>query len=296
MSRHSQCPLCNVGSVNPYLSCTDHLVSGEVYELFKCEACGFVFTQDHPDEQMIGRYYESEDYASHGNKKSGSMNRLYSTARNIMLHKKLKITETTSLLNRGRILDIGCGTGYFASKMKANGWIVTGIEPAGKAREMAINLFGLDILEPDKISSLTGGSFDVITMWHSLEHLHDLYNYSREILRLLKPDGLLISALPNCDSYDARHYRGSWAAYDVPRHLWHFTPETFSLFAEKAGFKITGIRPLPLDVFYISILSEKNKKRKLYLLTGLIKGSLFAARAIFRSRKSSSLIYFLRRN
>ncbi len=295
MIRHNQCPLCHSGSINPYLSCTDHLVSGEAYELFRCETCGFIFTQDHPDEKMIGKYYDSEDYASHSDTKPGLMNCLYSAARNIMLHKKLKITENTSLLKKGRILDIGCGTGYFAAKMKENGWIVTGIEPAGKARETAIKRFGLDIVEPEMISSLTGGSFDVITMWHSLEHLHDPHNYSREILRLLKQDGVLISALPNCGSYDARHYGGSWAAYDVPRHLWHFTPETFSLFAEKTGFKITGIKPLPLDVFYISMLSEKNKQRRLYLLTGLIKGLLFAVKATFNSGKSSSLIYILRR-
>lgn len=295
MSRHSQCPLCNAGSINRYLSCTDHLVSGEVYELFRCEECGFVFTQDHPDEQMIGRYYDSEDYISHSDTKSGLINRLYRAGRNIMLHKKLKFTETISRINRGRILDIGCGTGYFAAKMKENGWIVTGIEPEVKAREVGISRFGLEILEPEKISSLAGGSFDVITMWHSLEHLHDPYNYSLEILRLLKPDGLLISALPNCDSYDARHYGGSWAAYDVPRHLWHFTPKTFSLFAEKTGFKITGIKPLPLDVFYISILSEKYSNRRLHLLTGLVKGFFFAAKVVFKRSKSSSLIYFLRR-
>jgi 2-polyprenyl-3-methyl-5-hydroxy-6-metoxy-1,4-benzoquinol methylase len=295
MTRLNQCPLCSSGSINPYLNCNDHLVSGEVYELFKCEACSFVFTQDHPDEKMIIRYYDSEDYASHSDNKSGLMNHIYSAARNIMLHKKLKIIENTSRLKCGRILDIGCGTGFFAAKMKENGWNVTGIEPAVKAREMGITRFGLDILEPEMISSLKEDSFDVITMWHSLEHLHDPHNYSREIQRLLKPDGLLISALPNCDSYDARHYGGLWAAYDVPRHLWHFTPETFSLFAEKNGFRITGIKPLLLDVFYISILSERNKQRSLYLLTGLIKGYLFAARAIFIPGKSSSLIYFLRR-
>lgn len=295
MTRHNQCPLCHSGSINHNLSCTDHLVSGEIYELFKCETCGFIFTQDHPDEKMIGKYYDSEDYASHSETKPGLINRLYSAARKIMLHKKLEITEHTSLLKKGKILDIGCGTGYFAAEMKENGWVVTGIEPSGKAREMAIKRFGLEILEPEEISSLKGGSFDVITMWHSLEHLHDPYNYSREILRLLKPDGLLISALPNCGSYDARHFGNSWAAYDVPRHLWHFTPDTFSLFAEKAGFKITGIKPLPLDVFYISILSEKNREKRLYLPLGLIKGSFFAARAIFKPGKSSSLIYFLRK-
>lgn len=295
MVRHDQCPLCCTSNIKPFLSCTDHLISREVFLLFKCESCGFIFTQGHPDKQIIERYYDSDRYASHSDSKSGLINRLYSLVRNIMLFKKLKIIKNASRLNKGRILDIGCGTGYFAAKMKSNGWTVTGIEPVAKARETGINRFGLQIIEPENIVSLPDRSYDVITMWHSLEHSHDLFGYSNEIQRLLKSEGLFISALPNCDSYDASFYGSSWAAYDVPRHIWHFTPETFRRFAEKAGFRITGIRSLPLDVFYISILSEKNKQGKFYFLTGLLKGSLFAARAIFKRRKSSSLIYFLQK-
>jgi SAM-dependent methyltransferase len=131
-------------------------------------------------------------------------------------------------------------------------------------------------------------------MWHVLEHFHDPFRYADDIKRLLKPDGICIAALPNSDSSDANYYGRFWAAYDVPRHLWHFNPETFRLFAEKSGFHITGTKSLPLDVFYISILSEKNKRSKIHFLSGITKGSLFAFRALFDKRKSSSLIYFLR--
>ncbi|HNR42666.1 MAG TPA: class I SAM-dependent methyltransferase [Bacteroidales bacterium] len=295
MNRPGECPLCGAEKVSYYLTCTDHLVSGETYDLFICNACGFVLTHDPPDEEAMGRYYASEDYVSHSDTKAGVINRLYSLARNIMLSRKLRIISAASGLRKGSILDIGCGTGYFAAKMKANGWNSTGIEPDCKAREFGTRQFGLSILEPEKISSLPGESCDVITMWHSLEHSHDPFNYMQEILRLLKPEGLFISALPNCGSYDAMHFGDSWAAYDVPRHLWHFTPETFELFAAKTGFKVTHVSTLPFDVFYISLLSEKHRNRKLYLLSGLAKGSFFSVRAVFNYRKSSSLVYHLRR-
>lgn len=295
MDRPGKCPLCGAGKTNHYLSCSDHLVSGETYELYKCGVCGFVFTQDPPDEQAMGRYYASDDYVSHSDTKAGAINQLYSLVRNVMLFRKLKIISAASGIKKGSILDIGCGTGYFAAKMKTHGWDVTGIEPDRKAREFGTRQFRLNILEPDKISSLPGGSYDVVTMWHSLEHSHHLFNYSKEILRLLKPEGLLILALPNGGSYDAIHFGDSWAAYDVPRHLWHFTPETLELFASKTGFKVTGVNTLPFDVFYISLLSEKHRNNKLFLFTGLVKGSFFAIRSVFNYRKSSSLVYHLRR-
>jgi 2-polyprenyl-3-methyl-5-hydroxy-6-metoxy-1,4-benzoquinol methylase len=293
MIGHSICPLCSSERISLYLKCTDHLVSKEEFNLFKCSACGFVFTREYPDEHDIGKYYESDDYISHDDNAKGFIYRLYLPARNIMLRSKRRIIEKATGLRKGNILDIGCGTGYFAGTMKKAHWEVTGIEPNSKAREFGSRKFGLNVISPDQISTLPDKSFDCITMWHVMEHFQDPFRYAAEIMRLLKPGGVCLSALPNCSSSDAKFYGKFWAAYDVPRHLWHFTPETYRVFAEKAGFQITEIMPLPFDVFYISILSEKNKGTQFHFLRGMIKGIQFAFRSLFDKKKSSSLIYFM---
>jgi len=296
MITHTICPLCSSIRTIPYLKCTDNLLSGEEFNLCKCSECGFVFTGHYPDEQNIGRYYGSDEYISHNDKAKGFLNLVYLRARGIMLIRKGRMVEKAAGIPKGRILDIGCGTGYFAAAMKKKGWDVTGIEPNTKARNFASVQFGLDVKSPEHVSGLPSGSFDCITMWHVLEHFHAIFNYAAEIKRLLKAGGVCICALPNCSSFDAQHYGEAWAAYDVPRHLWHFTPGTFRVFAEKTNFQITGIKSLPLDVFYISILSEKNKRTNFYFIKGLIKGTWFAFRSLFDKNKSSSLIYFLKKS
>lgn len=291
---HNTCPLCSSKVISSYLKCTDYLKSGEEFNLFRCSECGFIFTNGYPESDKIGRYYESEDYISHDDAAKGFLNRIYAFARKIMLKRKRRMVEKAAGLKKGRILDIGSGTGYFAGTMKKAGWNVTGIEPNIKARDFGSIKFGYDSLSPEKISELPPGSFDCITMWHVLEHLHYPFNQTLEIKRLLKPGGIWITASPNSGSFDARHYKDKWAAYDVPRHLWHYSADTLNVFANKSGFTVSGIRSLPLDVFYISILSENQKGNRLSLLTGLFYGLLFAIGVLFDKRKSSSLIYFLR--
>ena len=290
---HSICPLCSSVKISFFLRCTDNLLRKEEFDLYKCSECRFVFTHQYPDEKDIGRYYDSDNYVSHNDQAKGFVNHVYLQARSLMLNKKKRIIEKATGSIKGRILDIGCGTGHFAAVMKKSGWDVYGIEPDIKARHFATSRFGLTVTGPEQILSLPTGSFDCITLWHVLEHFHDPFFYMTEIKRLLKPGGICLSALPNCGSFDAKHYGTNWAAYDLPRHLWHFTPETFSIFTKKAGFRITGIRPLPLDVYYISILSEKNKGSHYPFVIGMITGYLFAFGSLFRKNKSSSLIYFL---
>ena len=294
MISHTICPLCSSSKTILYLRCSDHLLSREVFDLCKCSDCGFVFTGQYPDEQSIGRYYGSDDYISHDDKAKGYLNRIYLIARRIMLKRKVRMVEKAAGITMGRILDIGCGTGHFAAAMKQHGWYVTGIEPNIKARNFASGQFGLDVKSPELVSELPSRSFDCITMWHVLEHFHDPFGYAAEIRRLLKPGGMCLCALPNLSSFDAAHYGQFWAAYDVPRHLWHFTPETFRVFAEKTHLQITEIKPLPLDVFYISILSESNKGSHLPFIKGVINGTFFAARSLSDKHKSSSLIYFIK--
>ena len=159
-----------------------------------------------------------------------------------------------------------------------------------------LSLQSLDTIEPEKIETLSSKSFDCITLWHVLEHFHEPFEYMKEIGRLLKPDGVCLIALPNCASYDSEHFGKEWAAYDVPRHLWHFNPTTFSLFAERTGFRLTGNLNLPFDVFYISILSEKYRGSKFPVLSGAFEGIVFSIRSLFTGNRNSSVIYILRKS
>lgn len=295
MIHHETCPLCLSGKVTLKFSCTDHFISREVFQIAQCCDCGFRFTQDSPDEKEIGRYYESEEYVSHSNTSKGFVNNLYQLARKYMLRRKLAIVQKTSGLNTGHLLDIGSGTGHFADIMKQSGWQVRGIEINDKAREFSQSHFGLDVISPDQIASIKTESFDCITLWHVLEHFHNPFKYAADIHRILKPGGVCLVALPNSGSPDAAHYKEFWAAYDVPRHLWHFNPATFRLFAEKAGFKLQELRSLPLDVFYISALSEKYKKSSLSFIKGMVRAKFYAIQTLFNKEKSSSVIYILKK-
>jgi SAM-dependent methyltransferase len=295
MIRHSLCPLCSSGKIIPFIRCRDHLVSKEYFELFRCRECSFVFTQDCPEEQDIGRYYESEEYISHSDISKGLFNKVYLLVREIMLRRKVRIVRRSSRLKKGVLLDIGCGTGYFANAMARAGWNVTGIEVNKKARDYAISRFGLDVIDSKEAALLATGSFDVVTLWHVLEHFHDPFKYFKEIGMLLKPGGHCFVALPNNASFDAEFYREHWAAYDVPRHLWHFSPDSFRYFSEKTGFKYTGMSVLPFDVFYISALSEKNMGKKYPFIRGLLRGMNLYLRSLPDKEKQSSVIYLIKK-
>jgi SAM-dependent methyltransferase len=296
MVHHNVCPLCSSEKIGLQFNCTDHFISKEEFKVYKCSACDFSFTQDYPEESDIARFYESDSYISHSNTSEGFSNKLYRIARSIMLRKKKELIKKITGLKKGTILDIGSGTGYFAGSMKKAGWKVRGIEINEKARIFSISQFGLEIIAPDKITAIEADSFDCITLWHVLEHFHDPFKYTSEIYWLLKPGAVCAIALPNCSSYDAEHYKKFWAAWDVPRHLWHFNPDTFRLFYEKSGFLLEDLRTLPLDVFYISQLSEKYKGSSLAFLTGISKAIVFAFLSVFKKRKSSSVIYILRKS
>jgi SAM-dependent methyltransferase len=295
MVHHNACPLCSSEMIGLQFGCTDYFFSRKDFEIFKCSSCNFLFTQDYPDEADIAQFYESEDYISHNDSSIGISNKLYRIARGLMLKKKKNLINDITHLEKGNLLDIGSGTGYFAATMKNSGWLARGIEINEKARNFSRSHFGLEVGTPDELSSFSSNSFDCITLWHVLEHFHDPFKYISEIFRLLKPGAICLIALPNCSSNDAKHYRRFWAAWDVPRHLWHFSPDTFSLFSEKAGFSMEKTRSLPLDVFYISILSEKYKGSGIAFILGLIKAMWFAFLSLFNRKTSSSIIYILRK-
>jgi len=291
---YNQCPLCGHPEIITTIECRDYLVSGESYELCRCNGCYLEFTQDVPDETETEKYYESESYIPHSDSGKSLSDKIYYTIREVMLKRKKSLVTRATHKKIGRILDYGSGTGHFASVMKKAGWEVTGIEVSKKTRKYSSEKFGLNVFSPDMINSIPSGSFDCITMWHVLEHLHKPVELMAEIKRLLAPDGTAIIALPNNISFDSIHYRHFWAAYDVPRHLWHFNPVSFISFAARSGFEVLSVKRLPFDVFYISFLSEKYKRSHFPFIKGIIKGKLFYLLSLFDKTRSSSLIYVLR--
>lgn len=293
MVSHDRCPACSSAGIEFFIDCSDHFLSGENFRLFRCRDCSFIFTQGHPGEAESQKYYESQEYVSHDDKAKGLTNSLYYLARTIMLRKKRNLVIKMTGLKQGSLLDTGCGTGHFAGVMKKAGWDVTGIEPNLKAREYAAERFGIKTLAAGETASLADSSYDCATLWHVLEHIHDLKGYTRDLYRILKPDGVCLVALPNTSSYDCRHFGEYWAAWDVPRHLWHFNPGSFIPFATAAGFLTEEIRPMPLDILYISVLSSRYKGSSFPLLTGMLKGSWFLLKSLVNRQTSGSLIYVL---
>jgi 2-polyprenyl-3-methyl-5-hydroxy-6-metoxy-1,4-benzoquinol methylase len=289
---HKNCPLCGSEKISEFLKAKDHLLTYETFNIFKCLSCGFVFTQDIPSSGEIGRYYQSQDYISHSDTRKGLMNKLYHLGRTIMLKNKYGMVK--KFAKGKKLLDIGTGTGYFPGYMKKKGYKVTGVEVDPNARAFAMKEFGIPVYSPeDFINHKLKGKFDVITLWHVLEHLDNFNLYIERMLEYLAPGGTLVIAVPNCSAFDARHYKEYWAGYDVPRHLWHFTPSTLKIAAEKHGLKISKMKRLLLDPFYNSMLSEKYKGNKLYMISGIAMGKLALIDSLFDIKKSSSVVYFL---
>jgi SAM-dependent methyltransferase len=211
--------------------------------------------------------------------------------RSYMLGRKSRLVEKATKKKSGKILDVGTGTGFFLNEMKTHGWQVSGTEKSSDARAFAQKKFGLKIDEPAQLFQFENDNYDAITLWHVLEHIHRLDENMQTFSSLLKRDGKLIIAVPNHTSYDARHYKEYWAAWDVPRHLWHFGPEQMKLFGEKHGFQLQSFHTMPFDSFYVSLLSEKYKKSKLALFKGLMHGKISWLKSLANKSKCSSVIY-----
>lgn len=289
----SICPICDNKEFRDFLSCKDYYATGEKFGLIECCNCGFVATQDFPSEDFIGKYYNVPDYISHSDTHKGIVNKLYHIARKIALRSKAKTVVKYSEKKKGMLLDIGCGTGYFLDKMKHKGWIVAGIEKDDEARKYAKKKFDLNTQTHDYFFQIVEKQKNVITMWHVLEHLEHLDETMKQLYRILKDDGVVIIALPNRNSLDAKHYKEYWAAYDVPRHLWHFSPNDFEYLANKHNFKLVKKKPMYFDAFYISMLSEKYKGTFASTIVGLIRGGVFFLGSLFDKNKCSSVIYIL---
>ena len=270
MKHYENCPVCNNTAFSEHLTCKDFTVSNETFSIVKCNGCNFTFTNPIPLESEIGSYYESEDYISHSNTRKGIVNSLYQIVRNYTLDKKVALLRK---LNDGfQLLDIGSGTGEFLNHCKKNGFEVSGVEPSKIARESANQNFNLSVKEESSLAHFENNSFDFITMWHVLEHVYHLNDRVNELKRLIKQEGHIIVAVPNYHSWDAKKYKENWAAYDVPRHLYHFTPDTIKELFLKHGLKLIDTLPMKFDSFYVSLLSEKYKTGNTNLISAFISG------------------------
>ncbi len=290
---YTLCPVCGSAGISKVFKVKDNTASQEYFEIFHCSNCQVRFTQNAPSEATIGDYYKSENYISHTDTSKGVINRLYQTVRNISLNQKRKLIEKTTGLEKGNLLDVGSGTGYFASTMKKAGWSVTGLEPNEDARKVAQEAHSLDLLPVTELFSLPPNNFDAITLWHVLEHVHDVKKYVAAFKRLLTGNGKLFIAVPNYTSYDAKSYGSDWAAYDVPRHLYHFTPKTLQWLMKNEGLTIIDIKPMWFDSFYVSLLSSKYKNGNPNWFGAFWTGLVSNIHAMSDVKKCSSVIYII---
>ena len=283
----TKCPFCESKNTRSYLKLKDYFLSQEDFEIFECDNCKLLFTTPRPDASVIGKYYKSKDYLSHNEHKKGLVPWIYNQVKKVNIRNKYNIA--CGGFKNPHILDFGCGVGDFLHFAKQKGCDITGCDMSDEARKFASEKLSKTIVTPEEVFTLPHSTFDVITMWHVLEHIDDLKYQTEQLHRLLKDNGRLVIAVPNYKSYDAQYYKDKWAAYDVPRHLNHFNKESLqNIFNGK--FELEKIYPMKWDAFYISMMSEK------YIGKGnsFIKGILTGWKSNRKARKTgdySSLIY-----
>lgn len=271
-----------------FLTVQDFSVSQEIFELFYDEALDMLITHPQPSLDVLGKYYESADYISHTDSKRSLFERAYHFVKNIALKNKLDLINSYQP-SKGLILDIGAGTGDFLAVAGNDGWKTVGVEPSDKAKGIAKSK-GVSFVE--NTAELESHSFDVISMWHVLEHVPNLDEQIKELKRLLKPTGILIVAVPNFKSFDAKHYGNFWAAYDVPIHFWHFSKKAIELLFAKENMNLQKVLPMKFDSFYVSLLSEKYKNGKM----NYIKAFWIGLKSNWKARRNmeySSHIYII---
>lgn len=287
---NKKCPWCDSEKTQMHLWVKDYFLTGEAFEIHECLKCGLLFTEPRPDSNHIGKYYQSEEYYSHQENKSGFIPKIYESVKKVNLKHKRKLA--TKGMKVGTMLEIGCGVGDFLHEMEQRGWNCTGIEPSKEAKAIAQNRVKANILNPEDLATLKDESFDLITMWHVLEHVDNLKDEVRHLQRLLKKGGRLVLALPNFKSTDAEYYREYWAAYDVPRHLNHFCRESINNIFKTTKLQLKKIDKLVWDAYYISYMSEKYKNHTLPILKGAVRGLMSNCKAR-KSGEWSSLVYVL---
>lgn len=272
-----------------YISTKDFLVSGESFQLIYDQKLDLLITTPQPDLEKLPNYYKSEEYISHTDSEKGMLSFLYQKVKQRALKKKVALI-TKSNNGIGSVLDIGAGTGEFLKVASEYGWKVQGAEPNEKARFISKEK-GIDLIED--FTEFSNRQFDVVTLWHVLEHMPNLEKTISQIETLVKPGGTLLIAVPNYKSFDARYYNKHWAAYDVPRHLWHFSKSSMQKLFSKE-FELKEIKPMIFDSFYVSLLSEKYKTGNTFSIKAFFIG-LWSNMKAWQSKEYSSHIYCFKR-
>lgn len=290
------CPICNKTDIAHLLHTKDYSLTNESFEIIECAHCTLRYTFPIPSIDQITPYYNFPDYISHTDTTSGWMNKLYHVVRNRTLDQKSNWVQSLFTGYKGKLLEVGAGTGAFAHCMKEKNWEVTALEPDASSRQKALENYNLFLQTPDTLYQLADNSQDVICLWHVLEHVHDLKGYLKAFKSILKTNGRLIIAVPNYTSYDAQYYKKHWAAYDVPRHLYHFSPASLQFLLKQFDMQLVQTKPMWFDSYYVSLLSEKYKKSGFIgIIRALIIASISNLKAVKNSQKASSIIYEIKK-
>lgn len=271
------------------LDLNDYFLTGEKFELFEDLKTEVLYTLPQPIENL-GKYYESKNYISHTDGKKSIFERFYQMAKQINLNNKLELID--QIAKGKKVLDYGCGVGDFLEHLQKNGYDVLGMEPNDSAKKIAQSKIGTEKVTSTELEQ-NDQKFDIITLWHVLEHIPNLNEIIIQLKNHLTEDGRLIIAVPNHKSYDATYYGKYWAAYDVPRHLWHFSATSMNKLFNNFGMKIESTHPMKLDSFYVSLLSEKYKGNKLGFINALRVGFKSNSKAK-KTGEYSSLIYIIK--
>jgi SAM-dependent methyltransferase len=284
------CLVCGSTHLTKELTCKDFVATGHEFDLHRCADCRFLFTNPRPAIGEIGPYYQSDRYVSHAGNKTDLpfMYKVYDVVRDYSIKQKLKLIK--SYHPKGNLMDLGCGLGYFLDgTIKDQSFEAVGVDISDEAIQYVKNRFGYTVLNESELDTLPQHHYDVITQWHVLEHVHKLNERMQQLHRLLKPTGTLFIAVPNSNSWDAKHYKSFWDGYDVPRHLYHFNQQSFSLLMQKHGFTVVDTKPMLFDAPYISMRSEVHKGKKFSFIRGAISGAVSTLNALPKKDYSSLL-------
>lgn len=290
MVHFNNCPVCGSSQISFCFHCTDNSISKQEFALWECKECAVRFTREAPGQDEIGPYYQSEAYVSHTNSQKGIINRIYHVVRKITMQNKRRLVNKVSGKLKGKLLDIGAGTGMFLKTMQDAGWEVLGLEPDEDTRNRASEIHQVE-LQPVESLFILPQKYDVVTMWHVLEHVHQLHEYIKKIETLIAEGGHFMIAVPNYTSFDGYFYGKDWAAYDVPRHLYHFSPASMNKLLAMHGFKVITCKPMWFDSFYVSMLTEKYKRSSLGVIRAMFTAFYSNLKALFNPEKCSSVIY-----
>jgi len=292
----SPCPICNKEDIASLLHTKDYSLTGEDFQIIQCANCTLEYTDPAPSKEAIAPYYNFPSYISHTDTKEGLVNKMYHKVRNHTLTQKTNWVQSLFTGHKGHLLEVGAGTGAFADSMSKKGWKVTALEPDAASRQKALENYDINLLPIEELFQLEPAKYEVITLWHVLEHVHDLNAYMKIFHSLLKPNGRLIIAVPNYTSYDAGFYKNYWAAYDVPRHLYHFSPLSMHYLSKKHKMSIVQKLPMWFDSFYVSLLSEKYKQSGMIgMMRAFFVGCISNLTALSNVDRGSSMIYEIKK-